>query len=56
MQALGAYALPGLRKGLKNNLVHASAGNQNLQVAAERAAFLPWLPEISATCEKRIAG
>ncbi len=55
MQALGAYGFLGLRKGLKAYLDHIPAGLRNLHRAAEQAASLPHLRELSLACQRAIA-
>jgi aminoglycoside/choline kinase family phosphotransferase len=50
MQALGAYAFLGLDKGLRSFLGHVPAGLRNLRLAAEEAASLPQLHELTARC------
>jgi aminoglycoside/choline kinase family phosphotransferase len=54
MQALGAYGFLGLKKGLKTYLEHIPAGLQNLQHAASHATNLPYLQELSVTCQSAV--
>ena len=55
MQALGAFGLLGLGKGLKLYLAHVPAGCRNLRMAAENAGCLPSLVEICASCGEALA-
>jgi N-acetylmuramate 1-kinase len=54
MQALGAYGFLGIKKGLKNYLVHIPAAIRNLSTAAENAASLPTLLKICSQCESAL--
>ncbi len=54
MQALGAYGFLGLRKGLNAYLEHIPSGLRNLQLAANNAASLPQLRDLSEECQKAI--
>jgi hypothetical protein len=52
MQALGAYGFLGLRKGLKDFLVHIPAALRNLHRAASQTASLPRLLDLSLACQQ----
>jgi len=54
MQALGAYGLLGLTKGLKSYLEHIPAGLHHLQLAASHVESIPQLRELSVICRKII--
>ena len=54
MQALGAYGMLGIGKGLKHYLVHVPAGLRNLQMAADNSGSLPVLLELCEMCGNRI--
>jgi hypothetical protein len=51
MQALGAYAFLGRRKGLKTFLDHIPAGLRNIQRAASSCGTLPRLQELARACQ-----
>jgi N-acetylmuramate 1-kinase len=55
MQALGAYAFLGLKKGLPTYLSHIPAGLHNLTNAAKRARSLPHLRGLCEICRTALA-
>ncbi|MEI9478147.1 MAG: hypothetical protein WCO26_16440, partial [Deltaproteobacteria bacterium] len=54
MQALGAYGVLGLTKGLTSFLEQIPAGLRNLQCAATEVASLPRLRELTEGCQRVI--
>ena len=52
MQALGAYGLLGLRKGLHAYLKHIPSGLRNLHQAAKHVGTLPRLRDLSEECHR----
>jgi aminoglycoside/choline kinase family phosphotransferase len=54
MQALGAYGLLGLKKGLEAYLEHIPSGLLNLRLATSHVSTLPRLRELSLKCQPTI--
>jgi hypothetical protein len=54
MQALGAYAFLGLKKGLSAFLDHIPAGLRNLRYAVTHVPILPRLRELSLACQQAV--
>ncbi len=54
MQALGAYGLLGLRKGLHAYLKHIPSGLRNLHLGVNNVASLPQLRNLSEKCQRFI--